>query len=168
MISKRDFIKISDYLWEIPKSFRHDMRVPARIYASEKMLEDTFRDRSLEQLVNVATLLGIQKYALAMPDIHEGYGFPIGGVAATKYPEGVISPGGVGYDQNCGVRLLLSDFKIEEVEPYLDKIATEIQKEVPSGLGRGRGVKLSIEQINKVLEGEFPIWWRKGREKKRM
>ncbi len=153
---KEDFIKISDWSWEIPKSFRSDMRVPARIYISEKMLEEVFRDKSLEQLVNTTTLPGIVKYALAMPDAHEGYGFCIGGVAATKYPEGVISPGGVGYDQNCGVRLLLSDYTENEVKSYLEKLATEIQKEVPSGLGRGRQIKISIEQIEKILEGGVP------------
>ena len=101
MVSKNDFQKIHDYLWEIPKSFREDMRVPTRIYASEKMFERIFKDRSVEQAINVATLPGILKYSLAMPDIHEGYGFPIGGVAAIRWEGGVISPGGIGYDINC-------------------------------------------------------------------
>jgi tRNA-splicing ligase RtcB len=101
MVSKKDFIKISDWLWEIPKGFRVDMRVPARIYLSEKMLEEAFRDRSIEQLINVSTLPGIQKYALAMPDMHEGYSSPIGGVAAIDTKEGIISPGMQGYDINC-------------------------------------------------------------------
>ena len=101
MISKKDFKKLNDYLWEIPRSFRHDMRVPARIYLSERMLESTFQDRSVGQLINIATLPGIVNYSLAMPDIHEGYGFPIGGVAAMNMTDGVISPGGVGYDINC-------------------------------------------------------------------
>src|SRR4030042_5004991 len=105
MISKSDFKKINDWLWEIPKSFRLGMKVPARIYVSEKMLEDCLKDKSIEQLINTAFLPGIVRYSLAMPDIHEGYGFVIGGVAATKLPEGVISPGGIGFDQNCGVRL---------------------------------------------------------------
>lgn len=100
-IEKSNLIRLSGYLWEIPKSFRNDMLVPARIYATDKMLEGIGRDRSLEQLVNVTTLLGIQKHALVMPDAHEGYGFPIGGVAVTSYPDGVISPGGIGYDINC-------------------------------------------------------------------
>ena len=152
MFSKKDFRKISNWLWEIPKSFRADMRVPARVYTSEKMLEDIFRDRSLQQLVNISTLSGIQKYALAMPDVHQGYGFPIGGVAATKFPNGVISPGGIGFDQNCGVRLLKSEYTEKDIKPHLDRLATEIQKEVPSGLGRGRKIKLSIEKINRILE----------------
>jgi tRNA-splicing ligase RtcB len=100
-MNKKDFNKIHDYLWELPQDFREDMRAPARLYASEKLLEATLRDRSLQQLANTASLPGIVKYALAMPDIHQGYGFPIGGVVATELPQGVISPGGVGYDINC-------------------------------------------------------------------
>lgn len=92
MISKTDFKKITDYLWEIPKEIREDMRVPARVYLSEKMLNEVFRDKSIQQLINVATLPGIQKYALAMPDMHEGYSSPIGGVAAIDTKEGIISP----------------------------------------------------------------------------
>ena len=129
------------------------MRVPARAYISEKMLEESLKDRSLEQLVNVATLPGIVKYSLAMPDMHEGYGFPIGGVAAMNIKNGVISPGGVGYDINCGMKLLKSDYKEKDIQFYLENLATEIQKEVPSGLGKGRQMKLTIEQIDKILEG---------------
>ncbi len=101
MISKNDLKKITDYIWEIPKSFRQDMRVPARIFISDKMIEELFKDRTLWQLVNISTLPGIQKWALVMPDAHEGYGFPIGGVAAISTEDGVISPGGIGYDINC-------------------------------------------------------------------
>jgi len=161
MISKKDFKKVSDYLWEIPKSFRADMRVPARIYASEKLLEET-EEEALIQLINTATLPGIVKYAIAMPDIHSGYGPPIGGVGAMKLPEGVISPGFVGYDENCGCRVLLSDYQETEIRKRLEKIAAEIQKEVPSGLGRGRAIKLSLEQINKILEGGVPYLVEKG------
>ena len=153
MISKRDFKKINDYLWEIPKSFRSDMRVPARVYVSEKMLEDVFRDKSLEQLINLATLPGVQKYSIAMPDCHEGYASPIGGVVAIRTSDGIISPGMQGYDINCGMKLLKSEWREKEIQPYLDNLATEIQKEVPSGLGRGRQIKLSIGQIDKILEG---------------
>jgi len=155
MFNKSDLIKINDYLWEIPKSYREDMRVPARIYASKKILQEVEED-AIKQVINVATLPGIVKYSLAMPDIHTGYGFVIGGIAATKFPDGVISPGGIGYDQNCGVRLLKSEYTEKEIKPYLDKLTTEIQKEVPSGLGRGRQIKLSIEEINKILEGGVP------------
>jgi len=153
MITKDNFKKINDYLWEIPKSFRSDMKVPARIYVDEKMLDATFKDRSLDQLVNVATLPGIINYSLAMPDIHEGYGFPIGGVAAINAKEGVISPGGVGYDINCGMKLLRSELSEKDIKPYLDKLATEIQREVPSGLGRGRKIKLDIAALDRILEG---------------
>src|SRR4030043_2223536 len=110
MISKRDFKKINEWLWEIPESLRADMKVPARAYISEKMMDEIFRDRSLGQLVNVASLPGIVNYSIAMPDMHEGYGFPIGGVAAMSMENGVISPGGVGYDINCGMRLLKSEY----------------------------------------------------------
>ncbi|MCD6402434.1 RtcB family protein [bacterium] len=161
MISKKDFNKINDFLWEIPKSFRADMRVPARIYVSEKMW-DQIESHALEQLVNTTTLPGIVKYSIAMPDIHSGYGPPIGGVGAMQLPEGVISPGFVGYDENCGCRLLLSRHTEKEIKPYLEKLATEIQKEVPSGLGRGRQIRLSIEQINKILEGGVPYLVKQG------
>jgi len=138
------------------------MLVPARIYITEKMLDEVVQDRSLNQLVNLTTLPGIVKYSLAMPDIHEGYGAPIGGVGAMKLSDGVISPGFVGYDENCGCRLLLSNYQEQEIKPYLDKLTTEIQKEVPSGLGRGRQIKLSIEEINKILEGGVPYLVEKG------
>jgi len=151
VISKKDFIKISDWLWEIPKSFRKDMRVPARIYISEKMLDNIFQDKSLEQLINMTTFPGIVGYSLAMPDIHEGYGFPIGGVAAMDMESGVISPGGVGYDINCGVRLLKSNIDDQEIRNNLGRLATEIQNQVPSGLGRGRQIKLDIKSINEIL-----------------
>ncbi len=109
MVEKKHFRQLSPYLYEIPQSYRSDMRVPARIYADQALLSQIMHDQSLEQLVNTATLPGIVKYALAMPDIHQGYGFSIGGVVATDPAQGgVISPGGVGYDINCGVRLLAS------------------------------------------------------------
>ena len=160
-MKKEGFIKINNWLWELPQFFRKDMRVPARIYASETLLEE-IEPEAIEQVINVASLPGIVKYSLAMPDCHTGYGFVIGGVAATKYPEGIISPGGIGYDQNCGCRLLLSDYTQKEIQPHLGKLATEIQKEVPSGLGRGRQIKLSIEQIDKILEGGVPHLVKQG------
>ncbi len=150
-ISKENLIKISDYVWEIPQTFRTDMRVPARIFASEKILEEIFRDRSLWQLVNVATLPGIQQSAVVMPDVHEGYGFPIGGVAATLWPDGIISPGGIGYDINCGVRLLLSDLSYEEVRGKLGELTKKLYREIPSGVGRGGKLKLSAEDLDQVL-----------------
>ncbi len=150
--SKLPLKRIDTYTWEIPASFRKDMRVPARLFASESMLEQIRQDRSLWQLINVSTLPGIQRYALAMPDIHEGYGFPIGGVAAMDWNEGVVSPGGIGYDINCGVRLLASHLRYEEVKKYVEKLAKEIFKEVPAGVGRGGPVKLKKKELDKVLE----------------
>ncbi|MFC1842710.1 RtcB family protein [Candidatus Dependentiae bacterium] len=152
VISRDDLIKLEDYLYEIPKSFRSDMRVPARVYANDKMLEDIVNDRSLWQLVNVATLPGIKKYSIAMPDIHQGYGFPIGGVAACAIDEGgVISPGGIGYDINCGVRLLVANANAATLQPYMQRLATEIFHAIPSGVGKGGKLKLKLEDINKVL-----------------
>jgi len=161
MVSKNNFKKISNWLWEIPKSFRSDMRVPARIYTSERILE-TIEPGALEQVINVASLPGIVKYSLAMPDIHTGYGFVIGGVAATKFPDGVISPSGIGFDQNCGVRLLKSNLTYEQIKNHLDELATKIQAQIPSGLGRGRKTKLSITQINKILEEGVPYLVKQG------
>lgn len=128
------------------------MRVSARVYATEKMLEDILSDRSLNQLVNVATLPGIQKYAIAMPDIHEGYGFPIGGVAAMDLEGGVISPGGIGYDINCGVRLLKSQMHFKDVEPYLERLARQLYQEIPSGVGRGGRLRLNMQELDEVLK----------------
>jgi len=153
MITKKNFTKINDWLWEIPRSFRPDMRVPARIYASEKMLEEVLRDESIPQLINGTTLPGIVKYGIAMPDCHEGYSVPIGFVGAIRTSDGVISPGACGFDINCGMKLLKSQYSEKEIKPYLEKLATEIQKEVPSGLGKGRQIKLSIGEIDKILEG---------------
>src|SRR5438477_6994797 len=137
-LRREDLIKIEDYLFEIPKTYRSDMRVPARVYMQEEMLADIIEDRSLEQLVNVATLPGIQKFAYAMPDIHQGYGFPIGGVAAMAVDQGgVISPGGIGYDINCGVRLLVANITAQELQPYLEEVATAVFHAIPSGVGRG-------------------------------
>ncbi|MCL5006598.1 MAG: RtcB family protein [Patescibacteria group bacterium] len=147
-----DLRKISDYLWEIPQSYDGRMRVPARVYASSKMLEEIVGDESLQQLVNVAMLPGIQKYALAMPDIHEGYGFPIGGVAAFDLKDGIISPGGIGYDINCGVRLLRSNLGAEDAKPRLRELGRAIYAKVPSGVGRGGKIIFSGEEFDKILE----------------
>lgn len=151
-VNKADLVKITDYLWEIPKTFRPDMRVPARVFASEKLLGDLFKDKSLEQLVNVATLPGIQKAAFAMPDIHEGYGFPIGGVAATLYPDGVISPGGIGYDINCGVRLLKSNLKADDLTHHQRLLAKRLFEEIPPGIGRGGRLELDNKLLDEVLK----------------
>jgi tRNA-splicing ligase RtcB len=133
--------RIHDNLWEIPRSGK--MLVPARVYASEGLLRKIQEDKSLDQLVNVAHLPGIEKYAVAMPDIHWGYGFPIGGIAAMDAGEGVISPGGVGYDINCGVRLMSTALSEADVRPSLRKLVAALFKNIPSGAGEGGKVKLS-------------------------
>lgn len=151
-ITRESLIQITENIYEIAQTFRADMRVPARVFANERILEDILQDRSLWQLINIATLPGIAKYAMAMPDMHEGYGFPIGGVAATLINEGgVISPGGIGYDINCGVRLLGSSMNLQELSPYLDRLATELFNHVPSGVGRGGNIKLTAKQLDSVL-----------------
>lgn len=151
-ITRDNLIKIDEVTFEIPVSYRSDMKVPARVLCSESMLEDILHDRSLEQLVNVATLPGIQQYAFAMPDIHQGYGFPIGGVAGMSIDQGgVISPGGIGYDINCGVRLLASSMTAQELQPYMEKIATALFDAVPSGVGRGGKMKLSSGELDNIL-----------------
>jgi tRNA-splicing ligase RtcB len=153
-MNKKDFNRIDAYLWEVPQEFRPDMRVPARLYASEELLEEATRDQSLDQLVNTATLPGIVKHALAMPDIHQGYGFPIGGVVATELPHGVISPGGVGYDINCGVRLMGTRIPQEEIEPYLDDLATALYHNCPSGVGQKGHLRLSQKELDELaVEG---------------
>src|SRR5437588_7634318 len=135
--------RVDETLWEIPASARPDMRVPARIFADAELLEAISQDGSLEQLKNVATLPGIVGAALAMPDIHQGYGFPVGGVAATELPDGVVSPGGVGYDINCGVRLLVLPLTGRELTGRTEPLVHEISRRVPVGAGHGGAVKLA-------------------------
>ncbi len=149
--TKSDFRRVDDIVWEIPPTFREDMRVPARLYADETLLEQALTDKSVDQLLNTATLPGIVKYAVAMPDIHQGYGFPIGGVVATRLPDGIISPGGVGYDINCGVRLLASHLSAHEVRPFLDDLARAINRNCPSGVGARGAMRLSSAELDEVL-----------------
>ena len=151
MIQQKDLEQISPYIWEIPKSFRDDMRVPARIFASRRILNKVLTDRSIEQLVNATTLPGIVGYAIAMPDVHQGYGFPVGGVAATRLPDGVISPGAIGYDINCGVRLLAANLDAEEIEPWVGDLATALYANCPSGVGKGGRFRLSRHDLAQVM-----------------
>jgi tRNA-splicing ligase RtcB len=152
MINPDDFKQINPYLYEIPKSYRPDMRVPARFYTDPKLLEALLTDKSLEQLVNTATLPGVLNYTLAMPDIHQGYGFPIGGVVATELPDGIISPGGVGYDINCGVRLLATHLEHAQVGPYIADLATVLYANCPSGVGQAGSIKLKPGEIDRLAE----------------
>jgi len=143
--------KITDYLWEIPQTGK--MRVPGRIYSSLKMLEKyTGNDEALKQVINVAHLPGIQKYSLAMPDIHWGYGFPIGGVAATDIDDGVISPGGVGYDINCGVRLAGTNLQITDIQDKIGKLVNGLFQSVPTGVGASGAIsKVSAKDILNIM-----------------
>jgi tRNA-splicing ligase RtcB len=143
---------VAENLWEIPQTARRGMRVPARLFADRELLAAIEQDRSLEQLANVATLPGIVEAALAMPDIHQGYGFPVGGVAATAPPDGVVSPGGVGYDINCGVRLLALPISAEELGHRRERLVHEISRQVPVGTG-GHGSREGIKgaSLDRVL-----------------
>jgi tRNA-splicing ligase RtcB len=154
MVAVHDLIRISEYEWEIPTSYRQDMRVPVRLFSTRRMLDEAMRDKSLDQAVNAATLPGLVGHVIVMPDMHQGYGFPIGGVAATRLPDGVISPGAIGYDINCGVRLLGSHISADEAGSRLDALASALNEFCPSGVGSKSSVHLSEAELNQVcLEG---------------
>lgn len=144
-------VKKSDYLWELPPHVKKGMKVPAQVYASKKILEEIGGDKSLEQLTNVAMLPGITKASIVMPDVHEGYGFPIGGIAATAWPNGGISPGGIGYDINCGVRLLTSQLNKNDLRGRGEELAKALFAQIPSGVGKGGNIQLSEKELDKVL-----------------
>ncbi len=144
-------VQLEETLWEIPAGARPDMHVPARIFADRILLDAILADRSLEQLQNVATLPGIVEAALAMPDIHQGYGFPVGGVAATALPDGVVSPGGVGYDINCGVRLLSLPLSSAELGEGREPLVHEISRAVPAGAGKHGSLRLSTAELDVVM-----------------
>ncbi len=141
--------KKTDFIWEIPK--QGEMKVAATIYASSRLLESVKNDLTLQQARNVACLPGIQRMSYVMPDAHQGYGFPIGGVAAFDMDEGIISPGGVGYDINCGVRLLRTDFSEQDIAARRKELLAEIFKEVPAGVGKGGITRLSRSVLKDIL-----------------
>lgn len=143
--------RVSDTLVEISKDARRDMRVPARVYADETLWSQISRDRTLEQLMNVATLPGIVEAAYAMPDAHEGYGFPVGGVAAFRTTDGIISPGGVGYDINCGVRLLVCNRTAKHARGRLEPLVHELSRAIPSGAGRGGTFEMNDAELDRVF-----------------
>lgn len=157
MIHKQDFRKLGPVLWEIPTSYRHDMRVPVRIIADDRILEAALSDKSILQAVNASTLPGLVSHIIVMPDVHQGYGFPIGGVAATRLPHGVISPGGIGYDINCGVRLLSSRISAKAVEPHLDDLANALYANCPSGVGVKGSIRLSVKQLDQICR-QGAVW----------
>jgi tRNA-splicing ligase RtcB len=152
MVQRSDLVRISEYVWEVPKSYRSDMKVPARIYSSQKLLEMAFRDRTMDQLINTAAMPGVVKRVLVMPDAHQGYGPPIGGVVPTRYPNGVISPGAVGYDINCGVRLMVSELMADEVREEAGGLISALFRNIPSGVGKGGGARrVSSREMDEVL-----------------
>ncbi len=154
--------RIDENTWMIPKEAKACMKVPVIIYADDFLVDKMKEDLTLVQAMNVACLKGIQKYSLVMPDGHQGYGFPVGGVAAMAIEEdGVISPGGIGYDINCGVRVIRTDLTIKDVRPRIKELVDEIFRNVPSGVGSTGKVRLSIQELDRVLnEG---VEWALGR-----
>ncbi len=154
--------KIGECLWEIPKGYKPCMRVPALIIASEPLLEKMKSDATLEQAANVACLPGIYRYSIVLPDGHQGYGFPIGGVAAIDAEDGVISPGGIGYDINCGVRLLVTNLTEKDVRPKLKMLVDTIFSLVPAGLGERGLLRLTIDELDRVLNEGCEWAVRKG------
>lgn len=161
-------VRIGEVQYEVARGYRGDMRVPARVFADEVLIDQIRRDHSLDQLVNVATLPGIVGPAYGMPDMHEGYGFPVGGVAATEAPDGLISPGGIGFDINCGVRLLVSALDRAALSARLEALVHELSRSVPAGFGRGsRQLAAAPEQMDRILEEGVPYLVRElglGRE----
>jgi len=143
--------KIDDYRWEIPQSYKEGMLVPGLIFASEAMLNYIWEEQVFQQVANVAFLPGIVDHSLAMPDIHWGYGFPIGGVAATRTKDGVVSPGGVGFDINCGVRLLRTNLSEEEVRPKIEQLIAELFVNIPSGVGSTGKIRVTDKELEEVL-----------------
>ncbi len=150
-VAAQDVSVLSPVLREIPVTARPDMRVPVRIYADDELWRQIEGDRSIEQAMNVATLPGVTGCVYAMPDVHEGYGFPVGGVAAMEFETGVVSPGGVGYDINCGVRLLASDLELERARPRLEPVVHELSRSIPSGPGRNPALSLNEGDLDRVL-----------------
>lgn len=149
--------RLDNYSWCIPKKYKPGMRVPGIVFADEKLLEKMKTDRTLEQSANVAHLPGIQKYSITLPDGHEGYGFPIGGVAATDYGEGALSPGGVGYDINCGVRLLTTNLFEQDIRPKLRELIDTIFNNVPCGLGsRRKDLRISANELDRLTSEGVP------------
>jgi tRNA-splicing ligase RtcB len=143
--------KVDEFRWRIPQDYKPGMRVPGLIYADEGMLQQIIEDQAPEQVANVAFLPGIVNYSLAMPDIHWGYGFAIGGVAAMRTSDGVVSPGGVGFDINCGVRIMRTNLAQEEVRPKIKELIDALFYAVPSGVGSKGKIKLRSGEINDVL-----------------
>jgi tRNA-splicing ligase RtcB len=155
--------RIDDHCWRIPKSYKPGMRVDGRIFCSRAMLDQIRGDQAPEQVANVAFLPGIQEASLAMPDIHWGYGFTIGGVCATDPDEGgVISPGGVGYDINCGVRLVRTNLRVDEVRPRVEPLVDALFRQVPLGVGRGGAYRFNKKELKQLMAEGLGYLARRG------
>ncbi|MFH1417955.1 MAG: RtcB family protein [Planctomycetota bacterium] len=155
--------RVTDYCWRIPKSYKPEMRVDGLIYADDRLIELIKQDMSPEQVANVATLPGIVGASLAMPDIHWGYGFCIGGVAATDPEEGgVVSPGGVGYDINCGVRLVRTNIDVKDAAPRMQELVDRMFANIPCGVGRGGKIKFKRPELARIMEEGCPYVLQRG------
>ena len=151
-VEKIPLERVDPYRWRIPQRYNDEMRVPGMVYADDELIGQILDDNALHQVANVATLPGIVGHSLAMPDIHWGYGFPVGGVAATHADYGVVSPGGIGFDINCGVRMLATDLLKEQVRGRVDKLADELYNNLPSGVGEAGMRQLTASEMRAVME----------------
>ncbi len=150
MLQKQDLKPVAPLIWEVPTSYQQGMRVPVRLFADDRLLEAALGDRSMQQAVNASMLPGLVSHVVVMPDVHQGYGFPIGGVAASKLPDGVVSPGAIGYDINCGVRLLASRIPLEAAQAQLPDLASALYANCPSGVGVKGSLRLSAKELDRV------------------
>jgi tRNA-splicing ligase RtcB len=150
MVERGDLVRLGPVSWEIPTSFRQDMRVPVRLFADDRLLSASLEDQSLTQAVNASTLPGLVGHVTVMPDVHQGYGFPIGGVAAARLSDGVVSPGAIGYDINCGVRLLSSSIPYDDARRHMADLANALYARCPSGVGTKGSVPLTTKELDRV------------------
>jgi len=150
MINKDRIKKLNEYSFEVARE--GDMHVPVKIFANDKLMEKMVQDNCIQQGINVATLPGIKGYSVMMPDAHQGYGFSIGGVAAIDVNEGCISPGGIGFDINCGVRVLVTNLKKEDIYPKIKELLDALFKYVPAGVGKKSEFKLTTKEMDEVLK----------------
>jgi tRNA-splicing ligase RtcB len=156
MVERGELTQTSPFAFDLPMSYRSDMRAPVRVYADDALLEGILQGDALTQLVNTATLPGVTGLVYGMPDMHDGYGFPVGGVAATRLDDGVVSPGGVGFDINCGVRLLATPLTRATLGKNREKLVHELSRAIPSGVGRGGQLRLSDQELSRVLAEGAP------------
>src|SRR5918912_4195696 len=162
--------KVNDFEFRIEKDPSKGMRVPVTIYATDNLVSKMVADRTVDQAANVSTLSGVRKHVVVLPDGHEGYGFPVGGVAATDMDEGVVSPGGVGYDINCGVRLIKTGLSTSDLRPHLKDLINELFRSIPTGVGSEGAFRLTTSELDELLiEGtnwavEHGYGWQQDKE----